>query len=181
MSDATVPVSLLPEIEAIKQLKARYCRHLDAKDWASWRELFADDFVSELAMAGGRHREGADNFVAYTRSTLGRPLQRTVHQVHAPEIMMTSATTARGVWGMTDLVRLLPVVTLQGYGHYDENYEKCDGRWLITSSRLTRIREDISILGVRIVPPTAASRVRVRLAYLARTLNRGSTSPRRRQ
>ena len=32
------------EIEAIKQLKARYCRYLDAKRWDDWRELFTDDF-----------------------------------------------------------------------------------------------------------------------------------------
>ena len=28
----------LLEIEAIKQLKARYCRLLDTKDWQAWRE-----------------------------------------------------------------------------------------------------------------------------------------------
>jgi hypothetical protein len=32
----------LREIEAIKQLKARYCRLLDTKDWQGWRSLFAD-------------------------------------------------------------------------------------------------------------------------------------------
>ena len=34
-------------------------------------------------------------------------------------------------------------MNLRGYGHYDETYEKIDGRWLITSSTLTRLREDI--------------------------------------
>ena len=34
----------LHEIEAIKQLKARYCRYLDDKDWDQWRRLFDDDF-----------------------------------------------------------------------------------------------------------------------------------------
>ena len=28
------------DIEEIKQLKARYCRLLDTKDWASWRSVF---------------------------------------------------------------------------------------------------------------------------------------------
>src|SRR5271156_626863 len=27
-------------IESIKQLKARYCRYLDTKDWAAWRAIF---------------------------------------------------------------------------------------------------------------------------------------------
>ncbi len=66
-----------------------------------------------------------------------------MHQVHAPEIVLTSATTARAVWALEDVVRLAPGVNLRGYGHYDETYEKIDGRWLITSSTLTRLREDI--------------------------------------
>ena len=172
MADATKPAintaEALMDIEAIKQLKARYCRHLDAKDWVSWRALFADDFVSELAMAGGRRRLGADDFIAYTRSTLGRPSQCTVHQVHAPEISVTSMTTARGVWGMTDLVRLLPAVTLHGYGHYHETYEKRNGQWRITSSRLSRLREDIALPGIRALPPSVARRVRIAAAKLAR-------------
>ena len=36
------------EIEAIKQLKARYCRYLDTKQWDDWRTLFTDDFVSRI-------------------------------------------------------------------------------------------------------------------------------------
>ena len=41
-------------IEAIKQLKARYCRYLDAKDWATWRGIFTHDFVSDTSEAGGK-------------------------------------------------------------------------------------------------------------------------------
>jgi 3-phenylpropionate/cinnamic acid dioxygenase small subunit len=33
------------EIESIKQLKARYYRYLDTKDWDRWRDVFTDDFV----------------------------------------------------------------------------------------------------------------------------------------
>ena len=35
----------LMEIESIKQLKARYCRYLDTKDWDSWRDVFTDDIL----------------------------------------------------------------------------------------------------------------------------------------
>ena len=52
-------------------------------------------------------------------------------------------TTARGVWALEDVVRFGPGVNLRGYGHYTETYEKTDGRWLITSSALTRLREDV--------------------------------------
>ncbi|OBI94136.1 nuclear transport factor 2 family protein [Mycobacterium sp. 1245805.9] len=133
----------LAAIEAIKQLKARYCRYLDTKDWAAWRALFADDFVSDTSEAGGKLIVGADEFVAFTRKGIGRPAQATAHQVHAPEIELTSATTARGVWALQDVVRFGPGVTLVGYGHYHETYENIDGCWLIKSSKLTRLREDI--------------------------------------
>ncbi len=66
-----------------------------------------------------------------------------MHQVHAPEIELTSATTAGAVWALEDVVRLAPGVNLRGYGHYTETYQKIDGRWLITSSKLTRLREDV--------------------------------------
>lgn len=131
----------LVEIEAIKGLKARYCRYLDTKDWAAWRGIFADDFLSDTSEAGGKVIEGADEFVAFTRKSLRN--QATVHQVHAPEIELTSATTARGVWALEDVVRLGPGVNLRGYGHYQEIYEKTDGQWRIKSSKLTRLREDI--------------------------------------
>ena len=43
----------LADIEAIRQLKARYFRTLDQKDWEGYREVFTDDVVvdtSRLAM-----------------------------------------------------------------------------------------------------------------------------------
>ncbi len=151
MDDATT----LLEIEAIKQLKARYCRLLDTKDWQAWRALFHDDLLSDTSEAGGKLIRGADEFVAFTRK--GLRSQATVHQVHAPEIELTSATTAHGVWALEDVVRFAPGVNLRGYGHYTETYEKVDGDWLITSSRLTRLREDV---GNGVVSVYLSSRLR---------------------
>ncbi|OBF11984.1 nuclear transport factor 2 family protein [Mycobacterium sp. ACS4331] len=134
-------VTTLCEIEAIKALKSRYCRLLDTKDWQSWRALFTDDFVSDTSNAGGRVIHGADEFVAFTRRSLRA--QPTVHQVHAPEIELTSATTARGIWALEDVVRFGPGVNLRGYGHYTETYEKSGEHWRIKTSALTRLREDV--------------------------------------
>jgi hypothetical protein len=145
-------VTALLEIEAIKQLKARYCRHLDTKDWPAWRQIFTDDFVSDTSEAGGAVIVGADEFIAFLRKNLGKASQPTVHQVHAPEIELTSTTTARGVWALNDVVLLLPFLTLTGYGHYHETYEKLDGHWRIKTSKLTRLRSDLStaVFSVRI-------------------------------
>lgn len=134
---------LLLELEALKTLKARYCRYLDAKDWTRWRTLFTDDFVSDTSRAGGLRIAGADDFVAFTRATLGRPSRPTVHQVHAPELEIGTPTTATGVWALQDVVRFGRLATLVGYGHYRESYRKSDAGWQIATSTLTRLREDI--------------------------------------
>ncbi|MGY1897589.1 nuclear transport factor 2 family protein [Nocardia gipuzkoensis] len=131
------------DIEAIKQLKARYCRHLDAKDWQTWREVFTDDFVSDTTESGGPVIIGADAFVEFLRTQLGKPGRRTVHHVHAPEIELVAPAAARGIWAMQDVVRLAPGLTLLGYGHYHETYAKIDGSWYIATSKLTRLREDL--------------------------------------
>lgn len=133
--------AVLCEIEAIKRLKSRYCRYLDTKDWAAWRALFTDDFLSDTSGAGGKIISGADDFVAFTRKSLRS--QPTVHQVHAPDIELTSPSTATGVWALEDVVRFGPGVNLRGYGHYTETYEKIDGEWRIKTSTLTRLRADV--------------------------------------
>lgn len=77
-----------------------------------------------------------------------------MHQVHAPEIALDSPSTARGVWALNDVVRLAPGVNLNGYGHYHETYAKVDGQWVITTSTLTRLREDVfnRLFSIRVSP-----------------------------
>ncbi|WP_317928643.1 nuclear transport factor 2 family protein [Halioxenophilus sp. WMMB6] len=129
---------------AICELKARYCRLLDAKDWQAWRGLFSDDFKSDTTDSiGGRCIEGADKFVAFVRGQLDKPFRLTAHQVHSPEIELTSETTANGIWALEDVVRSSFFINLHGRGHYTETYEKLNGQWLIKSSTLTRLREDL--------------------------------------
>lgn len=149
----------LCEIEAIKQLKARYCRFLDTKQWDDWRGLLTDDFVSDTSPSGGKRIDGADEFVAFVRNIFAKPSRPTVHQVHAPEITLTSATSATGVWALEDVVRLAPGVNLNGRGHYHETYQKIDGHWLIKSSTLNRLREDVfnPLFSVRISPRMRAA------------------------
>jgi hypothetical protein len=93
------------DLEAIRQLKARYCRFLDNKDWLAWRSLFTDDFVSDTSEAGGLVIKGADNFVSFVRTHVGGPRKTTIHQVHAPELELISQSTAKGIWAFEDFVR----------------------------------------------------------------------------
>ncbi|MBW0013534.1 nuclear transport factor 2 family protein [Mycobacterium sp.] len=133
------------ELEAIRQLKARYCRFLDTKDVESWRTVFAPDVVVTLDMAvsaGGADPktapplEGVDNFVPMVMGGLGNVA--TMHHCHTPEITLTSATTATGIWAMEDLLIFADGREMHGAGHYHETYEKRDGSWRIKTLHLTR-------------------------------------------
>jgi len=141
----------MSDIEDIKQLKAKYFRALDTKDWSAFREVFSPDFVSDTTESGGKVIQGADAFVAFVRRTLDS--STTVHHGHMPEIAITSPDTADGVWAMEDLVRLMPFVDMRGYGHYHEKYVKADGQWRISYSRLTRLRMDMRLFIVSFKMP----------------------------
>lgn len=130
----------MDDIEAIKKLKARYFRTMDTKDWAAMREVFTDDVIADTTEAGGPSITGADEFVAFLQQTLGDAV--TVHQGHMPEIDLTSATTATGIWALHDIV-IWPTGRLDGAGHYHETYVKTDDEWRIASLRLTRLHVDM--------------------------------------
>ena len=132
----------MDDIEAIRQLKARYFRTLDMKDWAGMRRVFTDDVVMDTSDAGGSVVRGADEFMTFLQEVLSGAV--TVHQGHMPEIEVTSSTTATGIWALNDLVIWPDGTRLTGYGHYHETYEKVGDDWRIKSSKLTRLHMDLS-------------------------------------
>ena len=132
----------MDDIEAIKQLKARYCRTMDTKDWAAMRRVFTDDVTMDTTDSGGNVQTGADDFLTFLVEAIGDVV--TVHQCHTPEIELTSATTATGIWAMEDMLRFADGSELHGYGHYHETYRAHDGDWRISSSTLTRLRMDFT-------------------------------------
>lgn len=123
-------------LEDIFRLKGRRDRALDTKDWETYISLHVPEHVSENE--GEQPRRGArENAQGVARILEGI---LTVHHGHTPEIVFESATSARGVWGMEDLLfdaqskRLL----LHGFGFYHERYEKRDGQWLFCWRQLRR-------------------------------------------
>ena len=134
----------LVDIEAIKQLKARYFRCMDEKKWDEWGQVFARDVhmeVPEAAMVV----DGREAVVASVSGVLEGV--RTVHHGHMPEIEITGPDTARGIWAMEDYVEFPAApdgsrVGLRGYGHYHEEYRREDGAWRIARLHLARLRID---------------------------------------
>ena len=132
------------DIEDIKRLKARYFRCMDQKDWDAWAQVFATDAVMEIPEVD-RVLNGREAIVGFVSKVLASA--RTVHQGHMPEIELTGADAATGIWAMFDYVELPASDSgersgFQGYGHYTEEYVREDGAWRIARTRLTRLRVD---------------------------------------
>jgi hypothetical protein len=132
-------------IEEIRQLKARYFRCLDTKDWAGLAAVFAPDGVLDHREAEMEHtvtgaQAIADSIEGAVREAI------TVHHGHMSEIEILSPTTARGIWAMEDKLwwpEGSPYKTIHGYGHYHEEYSKVESEWKISLNRLTRLRIDL--------------------------------------
>ena len=142
----------LTAIEAIKQLKARYFRCMDTKDWAGLTAVFAPDAELDMRGEAADKSKAADGLVvggakigAFIRNAVIDLV--TVHHGHMPEIEITSATTAKGIWAMEDILRWpdgASIKTLRGHGHYHETYRRLDDGWRIQTSTLTRLRLDVT-------------------------------------
>jgi hypothetical protein len=148
-------VARLIAIESIKQLKSRYFRLMDSKDWAGLRTVFCDDALfdarASLSIDGkgeaGRAAdsndwvyEGGDTIIAFITAAIGT--QRTVHHGHGHEIEIVGPDTARGVIAMEDQIwdESGTAMTLHGAGHYHETYRRVDGQWRIHHSRISRLQ-----------------------------------------
>jgi hypothetical protein len=153
-------------IEAITRLKARYFRCMDTGDWAGFLAVFTPDATIDESEAmtptdhAGRRvavdgvpapapnpalrYDHVEDFVANVAKAFNGA--SAVHHGHMPEIVLTSATTATGVWSLEDVLRwpkgCFPQ-NMQGFGHYWESYVRLPGGWRIKTLRLTRLRIEV--------------------------------------
>lgn len=130
-------------IEELKQLKARYWRYLDTKDWKAWGGLLADDFHFEV---DGHVFDGGRDVALGISQALADAV--TVHQGHVSEITITGPETAAGIWSFSDWVEHPardggPPSGFKGHGHYHDEYVRTADGWKITRSVVTRLRVDV--------------------------------------
>jgi hypothetical protein len=121
----------LADIEAIKQLKSRYCRLIDLKEWETLSHLFTDDVHIDLGEQG-RFSTRAD-FMEFLRQRFANAT--TVHHAHLPEIELDGPDAAMGLWAMDDHVEVRTPdgqwVHTQAYGYHEEHYRKANGVWRV--------------------------------------------------
>ncbi len=134
-------MSRLEDIEAIKQLKHKYLRCLDCKNWDEMSACFTDDAVTSYS--GGQFCfEGKDKIIDFLKDVMQNTLL-TMHQGFHPEIEITGENTAKGSWAFHDyLIELNSNTSIRGYGYYHDEYEKVGGQWKIKSTGYKRVFEE---------------------------------------
>lgn len=158
--NSTVPDNALAHllaIEAIKQLKYAYLRHLDLKEWDAVSALFTPDVVSTYS--DGKHSyQGREAVMAFLSQSLSHKRIVTKHQVHHPEITLSDdLTAAQGIWYLTDAV--INTISrdparhfcIAGTAFYDERYVKTADGWRIAAIGYRRVYEETTARGAEFV------------------------------
>ena len=136
----------LQAIEDIRNLKARYFRLMDTKQWDELPDLFTPD-MRVLAPSGEVWMNGGPAFAASLRTSLEHSVS--VHQGFMGEVEILDAENARGIWAMQDVIEWEDKHPREGWksivgrGHYHETYRRLEGQWRIDTLTLTRLRLDI--------------------------------------
>jgi len=125
------------DLRAIEELKYRYLRTLDTKDWDAFVECFVPDATGAYA---GLDFEGRDAIVGYMRENLG-PGIITLHQCHHPEIAV-DGDEATGRWYLQDKV-VVPAFdyVLEGAAFYEDRYRRTEDGWRIAHTGYRRTYE----------------------------------------
>ena len=139
----------LVALEEIRQLKHRYFRALDLKEWTEFGDCLADDISARYgtqAMSTPLHFDSRDDVVAYMSENLG-PGVITIH-IGSHPVITVDGDAASGSWAFEDTV-IVPdfKVLIRGGGYYEDEYRRdADGKWRIASTRYERIYEAMTSL-----------------------------------
>ena len=125
------------DIAQIKQLKYRYLRTLDLKQWDEYAECFLPEVTCDYA---GLVFENRDALVTYMRENLGGGLI-SMHHAHHPEITV-DGDEATGRWYLEDKV-IVPEFdfVLEGAAFYTDRYVRTPQGWRIAHTGYQRTYE----------------------------------------
>jgi hypothetical protein len=125
------------DLEQIRQLKYRYLRTLDTKQWDEFEDCFVADATADYA---GLVFDDRAALVDYMRANLG-PGIVTMHQVHHPEITVDGdAGTAR--WYLHDqVISVEHRFRLEGAAFYEDRYVRTPAGWKVSHTGYRRTFE----------------------------------------
>ena len=133
----------LTQIRAIEQLKYRYLRFLDLKQFDDLENTLTPDATASYG--GGAYAfDSRDSILAFLRECLTREEMLTSHKVHHPEIEITAQDEAEGTWALEDkIVDTGFGITITGAAYYHDKYRRIDGIWYISHTGYKRVYEEI--------------------------------------
>jgi hypothetical protein len=142
-------VAKLMAMEGVRRAKAEYFRCIDEQDWDGLVKVFTPDATTDFREGVEPHNsdllEHDPRAFAQTNSYVLAGVT-SAHFGFMPLIEITSGDAASAVWSMEDILwipeghEVLPAGTMHGWGHYHDEYKRDGDRWLISSTRLTRIK-----------------------------------------
>ena len=140
-------VKRLNDIDEIRNLKSRYFRALDTKDWPELEKTLSPT-ISTSYSNGKLVFHGPKEVTAYFDESMPKT-EITLHQGHNPVITFdeNDPNVAYGKWYLQDLLIFAkgnPYEGLQieGSAIYSDKYVRVDGQWLIQETGYLRVYEE---------------------------------------
>lgn len=128
----------LREIEAIKRLRYRYWRCIRLGDWDGLLKTFTENVHVDFGF--GIHMEGKEALAKFYADNFSKRYTLRVPQGHNPEIDITSATTAVGLWVLDQSVITSGDNKASRTGTvYEEEYLKDSNGWKISSIKTRHV------------------------------------------
>jgi hypothetical protein len=142
-------IAKLVAIEDIRQLKSRYFRCMDLRDWEGMGQTFTKDALFDYTVGlavpdadgtppapDGPVWRGRETIMATAQQVYAQTIS--VHHGHCHEISIDSETEAHGVIAMESWSRGPDRTTKlnRTRGHYVEKYRYEDGAWRIAESKV---------------------------------------------
>lgn len=140
-------ITRLEDIEAIRQLQAKYQRCLDTRDFDGLDECFTEDVVSAYGNGSMSYR-GKEQVIGFLCSVMGLDMPST-HLIHGGEIEVVDAMNAKATWYLEDhLLHQKYLMKLHGAAIYYVDYRKVEGAWQICSIGYKRCYEYFETRGL---------------------------------
>ncbi len=125
------------DVDEICQLKYRYLRTLDTKDWAGFEACFVPEATGDY---NGLVFDDRAALVDYMRQNLPEGMI-TLHQVHHPEIAV-EGDAATATWYLQDKVIVdAAKFMLEGAAFYSDRYVRTPDGWRVAHTGYRRTYE----------------------------------------
>ncbi|WP_150291532.1 nuclear transport factor 2 family protein [Sphingobium estronivorans] len=137
----------LSDFEDIRTLKHRYFRGIDTADLPLLATLFTDDISVEYRGGGYKVKlAGRDNMMDFLANSFHSGTAP-MHHGHMPEITLTGADEAEGIWYLEDIfINLDDQLHTSGSAIYRDKYRREDGVWRIARTEYDRLVEVVQPL-----------------------------------